>query len=139
MPRRLRSQPVHPRLLCLTDICYFRVFIVVVYDVWQRGARENGLFVSVIAIFINRDDRSRNLQSLLQAAGFAYLFNALISLMYANVVGRTVNFKLTSMNMTSLLNFEREARTGDATAVHSRSRSEPSLIGPCRASPERRP
>lgn len=94
--------------------------------------------VSLIAIFIIRDDRSRILQSLLQEVGFAYFFNALISLMYANVVGGTVNFKLTSMNMTSLLNLEREVRMADRTVVHSQSYSELSLIGPCRASPERR-
>lgn len=43
--------------------------------------------------------------------GFAYryFFNALISLMYVNVAGRTVRLKLTSMDVTSLLNLEREA------------------------------
>lgn len=36
------------------------------------GGGENGLLVPLIAIFINRDDCSRNLQSLLQAVGFAF-------------------------------------------------------------------
>lgn len=81
------------------------------------------MFVSIIVIFINRDDGSRNLQSRRQAVVFAYLFNVLISLMYANVARHTVNFKLTSMNMTSLLNLQREVRVGDGTAVHSWSRS----------------
>lgn len=55
--------------------------------------------------------------------------------MYVNVAGHTVNLKLTSMNMTSLFNLEREARMVDAAAAgpQSQSRSEPHWPAPGQA------
>lgn len=45
---------------------------------------------------------------------FFFFPSALISLMYVNVAGRTVCLELTSMDVTSPLNLEREAGMGDA-------------------------